>query len=164
MPKPSKTYSVQFTNSQTPKDVLGLPDGIPAESIERVQMTLTQEQFDNLEVDGPITRYMYGEGKSDEEFPTTISAYDVIKRAPHSYTIHDAIIEGFLHRDGKPKPSQEELHENAIRLDDISPRAVEFMLFLHAQWMDPLGDPDISEILELAAEHDLTLEDFYNQT
>ena len=161
MTEDQMVYSVQLHNENLPESMINTPEGIPVSSVQLVQMELTQEQFDRLNIKGPITHYMYTEGKSEEEFPTNISARDVVKQMASCANIHDTIINGFHQREGLTKPTETVIYQNAIKIDEISPKAVKFMLDMHQLWMDPSEDPDVSEILEIADQYSLTLADFY---
>ena len=154
-------YSVQLNSHDLPQSMISTPEGIPFSSVKLVKMELTQEQFAELNINGPITRYMYAEGKSYEEFPTTISARDVVKQMDVP-NIHDKIITGFHEREGLTAPDENDIYQNAIKIDEISPKAVQFMLYMHQQWMDPMEDAESSEIVEIADQHSLTLADFYH--
>ena len=43
----------------------------------------------------------------------------------------------------------------------MTTQAVEFMLSLHEQYMDPTSDADEQELVDLAQQKGLTLDDYY---
>ena len=50
---------------------------------------------------------------------------------------------------------------DAIPLEEMTTQAVEFMLSLHEQYMDPTSDADEQELVDLAQQKGLTLDDYY---
>ena len=47
-------------------------------------------------------------------------------------------------------PDQETINRKAIRITDISPQAVDFLLSIHTHWSDPVTDADYREITDQA--------------
>ena len=158
-----RMYAVQFTSHQAPADMIKMPDGLPPERVTRLSLKLTQEEFAKLELPEPITRYMYAEGNSYEQFSTTIVATDVvIQESDQENDLHGQIIKGLHRRRALQEPDGDAVCKNAVRIDKISVGALAFMLEMHEQWMDPVEDPgDFSEVLDMAESYNLTLDDFY---
>ena len=152
---PSDKYSIQFKPSAA-AGLLNRPAGLEDSNFDSLRMTVTAEQFHQLDLPLPIAHYMYAQGQSHEEFPTTISAQDVVKTSDNQYGVQDIIIQDFHERAGLPVPDHETTNRKAIRITDISPQAVDFLLSIHTHWSDPVTDADYREITDQAVAQGLS--------
>ena len=76
-------------------------------------------------------------------------------------TTQSHLISAFFHNVGEPRPTQDRMDTDAIPLDDMTTQAVAFMLSLHEHYMDPTSDADEQELVDLAQQKGLTLDDYY---
>ena len=157
---PSHKYNIQFKPSAA-AGLLNHPAGLDDSNFDCLRMTVTAEQFQQLGLPLPITHYMFAQGQSYEQLPTTISAQDVVKTFDHQHDVQDIIIQEFHKWAGLPVPDQETINRKALRITDISPQAVDFLLSIHTHWSDPVTDADYHEITDQAVAQGLSLTDFF---
>ena len=147
----------------TPARLADIAARLPKNHQVELRLSVDDRQFQGLDLGSTLKHLMFATGTSDEELPTTIGARDVahIKGAT---TIQTHLISAFFHTIGEPHPSQEQLDVGALTLDDMTTHAVKFLLSLHEQYMDPVKDAAEQEIVDLAQQQDLTLDDYYRET
>lgn len=151
-----KKYSVVFSGAELDKMRIG-----QAYDLLSIRVNISEEDFQNLGMSVPMTHFMYTEGKSYENYTTTIMAGDVIS-ASGDVSVHADIIRGLHTREGLPVPDEETIRSGALNLNNLSVRTVDFLLNLHTLWFDPANDcGNFDEILDMVQEQGLGLDDFY---
>ena len=128
----------------------------------KIRLSVDDRQFEHLDLKLPLNYLLFATGKSDDELPTTIGARDVA-HLKGGTTIQTKLIGAFFHNVGEPRPPQEHIDGGALTLDDMTTNAVKFLLHLHEQYMDPVNDADEQEIVDLAYQQGLTLDDYYQE-
>ena len=144
----------------TPSLLATIAAHLPKDHQVEIRLSVDDRQFENLDLDQPVNQLLFATGKSSDELPTTIGAHDVA-HIQGCNTTQSHLISAFFHNVGEPRPTQDRMDTDAIPLDDMTTQAVEFMLSLHEQYMDPTSDADEQELVDLAQQKGLTLDDYY---
>ena len=144
----------------TPSLLATIAARLPKDHQVEIRLSVDDSQFENLDLNQPVNQLLFATGKSSDELPTTIGAHDVA-HIQGCNTTQSHLISAFFHNVGEPRPTQDRMDTDAIPLDDMTTQAVAFMLSLHEQYMDPTSDADEQELVDLAQQKGLTLDDYY---
>ena len=145
----------------TPSLLATIAARLPKDHQVEIRLSVDDRQFENLALDQPINQLLFTTGKSSDELPTTNQAPATWPISKSCNTTQSHLISAFFHNIGEPRPTQDRMDTDAIPLDDMTTQAVAFMLSLHEQYMDPTSDADEQELVDLAKQKGLTLDDYY---